>query len=390
MKYDLKRVLMNESLAIVGNGLDLRLDFDTTYEKFYECMKLAFEANDFSTFSSTYSKYGNTESIKVFYDLVEREKDNYFINYFINYKTIFGSWVSFEDELTKIICAFDMLISFINSERDSFEEAGDLYVETENYPKLLSVLNAYPKNKFFTAYTDLQYLRTRDGYAVAFTIGGEDYKDIYDLRYRIEKFTETFPLNLYKDLVAFSRLFSNYLSIIDHPVKCNDKIASFERCGLYINYNYTTYLEQYLTLSNIPFSTLLYINGLSNEKGTISDKIVFGIDSNVELRNQRFEVFCKNIQRSLKDTDIDKIDSLLSDRITNVFIYGHSLSLADYETLNYVFSRLNVWKPHITVYFLDEDSKISLLTNLKILLGNELFDEYQKNGRIKFLPSKSV
>ena len=105
-----------ESLAIIGNGFDLNLGAQTSYESFFECLKDCFNAESLSNFKSSYISDDNEIAINNFYNLLDKNKDNYFVNYFLNYQKAIGSWVSFENELTQIICAFDELITCLNSE----------------------------------------------------------------------------------------------------------------------------------------------------------------------------------------------------------------------------------------------------------------------------------
>ena len=165
MRINNRGIIESESLMIVGNGFDLNLGAKTSYKHFYECLKKCYNSADLSEFSTYYQNSKNANSVKTFYECVKNETDNYFVNYFLNYETIFGSWVSFENELSKIVSSFDMMVSFLDSTSDSFIEQGgnfaSLYVCTSNYPKLLSVLNTYPNHKFFKSLTELQWVFSR-------------------------------------------------------------------------------------------------------------------------------------------------------------------------------------------------------------------------------------
>ena len=390
MRINKLGIVENESLMIVGNGFDLNLGAKTSYEHFYECLKKCYNSASLSDFSICYQNSKNVNSVKMFFECVKKETNNYFVNYFLNYETIFGSWVSFENELSKIISAFDMMVSFLDSASDSFIDQGgnyaSLYVCTSNYPKLLSVLNTYPDNRFFKAHTEPQWI-IKEGQAVELIIGGGKRKrDLHQLRNSIEKFSESFPFELYADLTSFSNLFSLYLSIVRNSANLNKKMNTFASCRLFLNYNYTKYLEKFLRRNHYEFDKVLYINGKVDRNFKKDSGIVFGIDSNVNLKNTAFSVFTKNLQRSIKKTNINEFDRFANESITNFYIFGHSLSLSDYESLNYLFSAANKRDPVIHIFYYDDASKASLIINLKTILGDKLFSEYQRRDRIVLLP----
>lgn len=112
--------------------------------------------------------------------------------------------------------------------------------------KLLSVLNVFPKNKFFTVDTSLFEITTNKTGGISMYFGDKTKKGFHDIHYKIEIFSETFPKELYIDLVVFSNLFSLYLSIVDHFVKYNCIFNALKDCRFFVNYNYTRYLERFL------------------------------------------------------------------------------------------------------------------------------------------------
>ena len=383
-----------ESLAIIGNGFDLNLGAQTSYESFFECLKDCFNAESLSNFKSSYISDDNEIAINNFYNLLDKNKDNYFVNYFLNYQKAIGSWVSFENELTQIICAFDELITCLNSEDGTVIDVSGfpiLNIKVLDKHKLLSVLNVFPKNKFFTVNNSLFEITTNKTGGISMFFGDETKKGFHDIRYKTEIFSETFPKELYKDLVVFSDLFSIYLSIVNHFVKYNCVFNALKDCRLFVNYNYTRYLERFLLKRDQETEQIVYINGTVNTMdGKRTDNIVFGIDSSVVLKNKGFEVFTKSIQRSLMDTDIKMIESLSKEYVSAIYVFGHSLSLADYESLHFLFLSYSKKIRKIVIYCYDRNARIELTINLKAILGDDLFYQFQREGIISFPDSSET
>lgn len=394
MRSDEYGEVVEESLAIIGNGFDLNLEAQTSYDSFFECLNDCFNSKSLSDFKSSYISEENEIAINDFFSLLNDNRDNYFVNYFLNYQKSIGSWVSFEKELTQIICAFDELITCLNS-------TDGIIIDVSGYPvlnikvlekhKLLSVLNVFPGNKFFTVDTSLFEITTNKTGGISMFFGDKTKKGFHDIHNKIEIFSETFPKELYEDLIIFSNLFSVYLNIVDHFVKYNCIFNALKDCKLFVNYNYTRYLERFLLRRDQQVEQIVYINGTVNTMdGKKTGNIVFGIDSSVVLKNKEFEVFTKSVQRSLMDTDIRKIESLSKEYVSTIYVFGHSLSLADYESLNLLFLSYSRKIKRIVVYCHDHNARIELTINLKTILGEELFYKYQRKGIISFPKSDTT
>ena len=383
-------------LYIIGNGFDLALGAKTTYSAFYECLKECSASFTLEEFGKSYYYEGNKESVDSFYELVKNNAENYFINYFLNYKKAFGNWVSFERELTKIVKGFDDLLSALNSsERLVTEEktGSDCYTEISlnilDLRDLLQILFTYPRNKFFEA--SIEHLENLEkGQSLVFKICKRRLFGTAEVYKKIEDFSEELPRLLYEDLMVFSDLFALYLDIVEHYVNTDSLIKDQIEYSSFINYNFTDYLERSMKHNDHPFKDIIYINGHAKYDLDKSGRgIVFGIDSNTKLSNPSFEVFTKRIQRSIMDTDVSKLAEVLYECFDEIHIFGHSLNFADYESLSFVFSKYTKYKPKVYVYCLDRKSKIELIVNLKLILGSDRFDEYQREGKLFFPDSKS-
>lgn len=382
-------------LIIVGNGFDVAIGARTTYEAFYECLKESSRAKTLEDFKKHYFYQGNEKLIDSFYQIINNNQKNFFINYFLKYATVFGSWVSFENELTKIIKAFDDLVTFLNSpdrlvvHPSSSNGYASVYVSVFDNTGLLQVLSVYPNNRFFS--TDLKRHSYEDKSYFAFQIKGKRYKDIFTFYNRVETFSQKFAEELFGDLTVFSSLFSLYLGIVGHHVKPGYRLKGVANNTLFINYNFTNYLERLVEGYKPDFKRIININGLlDNADALYKENIVFGIDSNTKLSNLQFEVFTKRIQRSIKETDVKFLDLMLSENVTEIEVIGHSLNLADYESLSLIFSKTARQDPKITVYYLNNEAKNSLIINLEQILGKERFDKCQRRGKLRFIDSKKA
>lgn len=382
-------------LTIVGNGFDIAIGAKTTYNAFYDCLKDGWDAKTFDDFKKKYLYEGNEKLVDSFYKTVKNNQNNFFINYFLRYKTVFGDWVSFEKELTKIVKGFDDLVTFLNlPDRlivfpSSSEEVSRAYIRAFDNIGLLQVLSVYPNNRFFS--TDLKQHPYEGNKYLSFQIKGKKYKDIFSFYNRVEVFSQELPKELFDDLTVFSTLFSVYLGIVDHFVKPGYKLNGVDRHSLFVNYNFTHYLERLVEDDKSGIRRIININGLiDNAKGSYKENIVFGIDSDTQLSNHQFGVFTKRIQRSIKETDVMYLEKMLSEKIGEIEVIGHSLNLADYESLSLIFSRIRGSNPIITVYYFDNESKNSLIINLEQILGKDRFDKYQREKRLQFIDSKKA
>ena len=377
-------------IVIVGNGYDLAMGAKTSYENFYECLEKCFNSSSIDEFKNDYLYEDNERFIVSFYNVLNDNKDNFFINYFLKYKNVFGDWVSFEKELTIIIKSMDSLLEKLKSPEfiKSYYEFGRTVIDPFDNIDLFHVLTIYENNKYYCISFDY-YVDKRVMY---FDISNRKWTSEEEIYKAVQDFEEEFPYMLYQDLQVFSKLFSFYLGIVDHFVQIDSMLRDSFGSVYYINYNYTNYIEKIKESDFYDEKKVLYINGkidfLNNAN---EEKIVFGIDSNVRLSNSAFRVFTKRIQRSLKDTDISILNEFIRNFFTDVVVVGHSLNAADYESLHYIFSICNESpRPNITIYYYNEKAKIELLTNLNNILGDENFDIYQKNGLIKLVDSKKA
>lgn len=393
-------IKMPKKIMIIGNGFDLAMKAKTKYEDFYNCLKTCMEAKTLEAFEDEFFRNNKNSKalVDTFFDIAKDNRENYFIEYFLNYKKIFGDWVSFEQELTRIVKAFDDLIFRLNSNETmspimSSDGSRSAAVKVKDNRDLWQVLKVNQDNKYFKCV--FSYNPTGDPFYFKHKKDRNDcelYRTEYEVYKAVERFSESFPKELFKDLTVFSALFSLYLEIVEHFVNYDRIVKDAYDCDIIINYNYTNYLDRLLK-NNYLSRTVLYINGsLENVQGEPKDKIVFGIDSDTELSNTQFKLFTKRIQRSIKETDVSRLNSVLGDHIEEIIVIGHSLDIADYESLGFIFSKCegDGLKPQITVYYYDLEARMNLTINLEAILGSKKFDEYQRGDKLRFIPSEKA
>ena len=307
----------------------------------------------------------------------------------MRYKKIFGDWVSFEVELTKIIRSLDLLVMHLNNREDYLiylSNGASLYLRILNEVDLMSIINVFPDNKFFNSGVKSATWMNVEPPVVYFIIKGYEFKNEYDIYKAIADFTQSFPKELFNDLNIFSNLFSLYLLIVRDIKNNNISYGAMLNSDYFINYNYTNYLASVIFDKCCHPLDILYINGkIDYSSFDTKSRIVFGIDSNTKLNNIGFEVFTKTVQRSLYSTDIERLSDLLCKNIEEIYIFGHSMNLADYESLSYVFTCAEKnGKPKVNIYCLNDSAKIDIIINLREILGSNKFDDYQRQGYLSF------
>ena len=380
-----------ETLTIIGNGFDLALGAETTYKSFYNCLKCCFESKDLELFKKEYLNNDNGLLVERFFEIVSKERSNFFINYFLRYEKIFGDWVSFETELTKIIISFDSLLTHLGNPTDyHIDLSNDLYLKTSQDIDLMSVFNVLPNNKFFIVDLKPWYGKTQELYRFSFV--GKTPKNRFDVYKSISDFSDSFPKDLYGDLSVFSNLFEIFLFITRVTDSRDVSFRKILKSSCFVNYNYTDYLDAELQKIGNKTARVLYINGKADPSFKRDRQgIVFGIDSSTTIKNKGFGVFTKTVQRSMCDTGVKVLSYTLNESVfSEIFVFGHSLSLADFESLHFIISACQKedFKSPITIYCYDEKAKIDAIINLRTILGEEMFDNYQREGQLNFVESK--
>ena len=127
----------------------------------------------------------------------------------------------------------------------------------------------------------------------------------------------------------------NILKISDNEIK---KIMGDNELYI-INFNYTTYLKEYLeTNKHFNYKDMLNINGEIK-----TDLVIFGIDE-IQIQNnhrkKELEKFVKS-KKGQKDWKLLIKNYEITD-FEEIIFFGHSLADADYSTLKEIFDYFNI------------------------------------------------
>ena len=232
-----------------------------------------------------------------------------------------------------------------------------------------------------------------------------DEKEIYDDIYIVtdaeaiktsRDLARKVPITLHAELDEFSILFALYLDTISTDFDKNVNHDFINSCEYAINFNYTNFLSKYYEENNVVLLDCVSINGSVNEDKSLCP-IVFGVSNETNFKNQDFNMFKKNLQRSINSTRIGHLANILSEYYNSIVIFGHSLSKSDLDTFASIFKKL-LSDPHIEfgpsiyIFYLDQESKKNLVLNIERILNrvkDNLFNEYQIFDKLIFVKAPS-
>lgn len=383
-------------LLIVGNGFDIACGYKTSYQDFYELMKAASEKEEQEFYAYFEKENSNIEletaksrGLSIFYNEINSTlKSNIFINYFLAYNTVFESWVAFETELTNIINAFD-----------NFFEALKKYTpKTSVYDFTYSVTPNSIDDIVFSLIKRCAFFSQEDckphSHTFCFYIN-----DLHNIRgvlwvNKVNNYISVFCDYIYTELNKFSNLFSTYLNIITaiEPTKTASQFGF--RVAKTICFNYTKTCELVFKTSG---TSLCYLNGKINYRNNLTEllisNIIFGTNE-ASFKNKGLDKLTKSSQRLLKETDYNNLAEILTNaekewyentwnEKISICIYGHSLSIADKDTLQMVLNKFK--KLSIYIYYLNDKAKEELVANLKVILTPKKVSELNSSNCLKFI-----
>lgn len=253
---------------------------------------------------------------------------------------------------------------------------------------LFATLMTYPNNKFFEASlkgTVLQIFPKKI-YVRNQVAAVEQARDL----------ARKIPITLHAELDEFSILFALYLDTISTDFDKNVNHDFINSCEYAINFNYTNFLSKYYEENNVVLLDCVSINGSVNEDESLCP-IVFGVSNETNFKNQDFNMFKKNLQRSINSTRIGHLANILSEYYNGIVIFGHSLSKSDLDTFASIFKKLLSehlveFGPSIYIFYLDQESKKNLVLNIERILNrvkDNLFNEYQIFDKLIFVKAPS-
>lgn len=372
-------------LLILGNGFDLACGYKTSYEDFYKFLKLAFNYNT-TQFLSNYNTilpqiaYDCAKDLLVkFKNLVDNDcKENIFVKYFLNYNSSLNSWVAFEKELLSIAKSYDAFFETLKNYDKVGPYCNDFNWCIKNNSEALRVFSFLNSCKYY------QIIDVFEGTSVtSFDFSIRELSGLNAIQWQVEteKYIDKFIDYLYDELNAFSELFAIYLRIV--TLQKLDDIEFNFRAYKIVNFNYTnTYNKMLFGEEEIE---VCYLNGSIVCE---SDNIVFGFNSDENFKNSGLDILSKSSQRMDKQTDFLKLKKFLPDEKESWFdlkigIYGHSLDKADKDTLNMIFTSYK--NATIDIYYLNDKSKKTLISNLKNILTQSKFNALSANRQINFI-----
>ena len=150
-----------------------------------------------------------------------------------------------------------------------------------------------------------------------------------------------YTINLMEYLNYFENDFLKYVENLNIPKISDNEIKKIMGDNeLYIiNFNYTTYLKEYLeTNKHFNYKDMLNINGEIK-----TDLVIFGIDE-IQIQNnhrkKELEKFVKS-KKGQKDWKLLIKNCEITD-FEEIIFFGHSLADADYSTLKEIFDYFNI------------------------------------------------
>ncbi len=365
-------------LAVFGNGFDLHFGCKTRYIDFYKIIYMVCNNKNYKNFENTIlnelqekrnlklkSKNIISNQLSNLYNLIS--KPNFFVNYFINHNEKFDEWNGFEEELKNILKMFNQF--FLDIEEGNY----NVYV-SENivYICLNELKNSEKYTFLFICSSDNKYYNyDKDNNDLIIKIKTINQNEFY-LREKIKKYIKEIPNFLLLELKKFEVIFDEYLNIfVKRTVQNNDLDFNFKNL---ITYNYTNFGE------NLFQKETFYIHGRM-----MTTSIIFGIDSSDELIPS-LKIFTKLNRRVANNTDIKKIDPIVKDA-KSIVIFGHSLDLADKDSLSFILK--NVMElDMLTIYYFNgnQNEKEILANNLSEIIGKDNFFNLSTSNVLNFVP----
>lgn len=427
----------------MGNGFDLSHYLPTKYDHFMVAMG-AIENWDVSKgdmnfddlFGSLYEKedyfFGYTKamyktdeikiSVEQIKELQKQLKENVWYQYFSDHVREVKTWIDFEQKIGQALKGvselFDQISKFylnrnkLNTEIMEIEgkktkTSGEAIFLNEKSSQILFILRLVEK-KYYELLIDKAGNRSR-----VETKNKTDLFKYFICETHISNLVDYNSYNdeevikiLYKSLNNLIEIFNYYLIVVE---KLN-LIKNLKETPLEVNKIYSfNYTNTFGRLTG--FNEVVFLHGKAGEK----QSIVMGIsdlkDENlIELKAYGFTKYHQKIMKQIsfkflsdnKDIKL-MIDSFWSKgkalskkiRIENqivINIWGHSLDQSDESYIKEIFS-FNVKKDEnirVIIYYFDESSKLSIISNLLAILGKEKIEKWVREDWLTFKPNPDI
>ena len=374
-------------LLVIGNGFDLAHGFPTRYTDF---LRYCNEYNEKEPIS------GSDDMNQEFLDFL---KNNIWLKYFtklkeLNQKT---TWIDFEKEIANIINSLEEEGIEIAGVENTFDNKVYIIEAEKNYDRLKQFISEFTTIEKVKIYGNVNELQK----------SAPDNKKKRVLKEKQITNVSSFIDFIYQELRNFARAFEIYCLYINSiEVKNfgNNSKNEYEKIlnhkALFhidhiLSFNYTNTYERLYKKDNVKYC---YIHGKAQEDKTKTN-IIFGIDDNLKdgNENEKFEYvkFKKYYQRIVLKTGSEYKDWLIkaadpNEKISDVYIVGHSLDKTDYDILYEIFECKNI---RVTVYYYNQsdlDEKVQRVIRLLSYKGKNGRDEliervHGSNWKIRFV-----
>lgn len=360
-----------KNILITGNGFDLALGYKTKYKDFMNFISKSQNLNfeDFVLFIKNEWKIDQLDlnDAKTFYNLLEKNNNNFLINYFKNYHLKTLNWADFELELLHIAQCLEGIITAIQSDETKITGEniwlsynGDL----KYYSNYLIFMN---NNPYFLISENVYEDKKGERWLILNIRDKKCINNSSDIRVAILKFISRLPEIYYSELLSLSELFESYL-VIESKRKILSPKIKYSITNV-ITYNYTNF---YSEISK----TVFHVNGAVSEKNKMP---IFGVDSEARFKTSYFLSSTKEIQRASNGIRINAISNIC-EKASCIYIFGFSLTAADADSIKLIFKKVKERNGlcRVFVYYKAKQNtkddilaKMQLNNNLKQILNEE-------------------
>ncbi len=414
---------VRERILIVGNGFDLAHFLPTKYEHFIHAMKMVEEAPSGRSlsFDYLYKDFLDSEDYilakcKELYKIEELEItaqkvdilkgkliDNSWLQFFKSQiDSGIDTWIDFENEVKHVLDSLCSLIDEIEEDVKHFRIASD--------KKSASLKAQLITEKMFRKHPALTKIlwqfdiieKQQSNPSEQFTLN----KDFIKYYHKRAVYLDTNKIfgNLTKQWNSFIEIFSVYIEYIDtfKPKKklVLPKVLLKDECIIY-SFNYSSTVERFYDNSSVQF-----LHGSTGENNT--NTIVLGISAlkNKILVEEKAYGFVKYYQKLVNSTDYQFLggnpditslekekfgtNTLGSNEIIEIYLWGHSLDSSDSDYIKEMFSFNQGPKPSINLIIYYFGSPHAQLANLIWIMGKDVIERWMKEGWLEFLESPDI
>lgn len=375
-------------ILITGNGFDISYGLPTQYYDFIKILT-HIESSFDTTFDEVYSQTKTYEKIKADFNSFEfniekiealrnQLKDNTWYQFFKNELKI-ETWIDFE---LKIDSVLSIIYNSLNELNIVFSKGPIDPLEIFYDREIFKNLNIEHYQVLHT-FNIIDYHKT-----ILDDIVLNDIWIKKRMFYVYEKNTgfnhELIFHELFKSLIEFRNLFSEYFRIFVFPLYDNQKNQNqksiFNSIDKHFTFNYTPTFENIYKKESTSFLHGKIIGDSNN--------IVLGVSrlGAEKMKIKSLIPFTKHFQKFNNNTDYTFLQEFVKNTAFTtfqIFIFGHSLDSSDSiyinEVLNFI-DNLKSPRKKLIIIFHSEESKFNILKNLYQIIEESLIDKLIRNN----------